>query len=42
MCGGQRGYFSGLASYGNTCGNTGLIVTYLHKRADNLGRCSLA
>lgn len=35
--GGQRGYFSGLVSYGNTFGNTGLIVTYLHKRADNLG-----
>ncbi|MBC8081766.1 MAG: TonB-dependent receptor [Hymenobacter sp.] len=35
--GGQRGYFSGLASYGSTFGNTGLIVTYLHKRADELG-----
>ena len=35
--GGGRGYFSSLASYGNTFGNTGLLVTYLHKRADNLG-----
>ena len=35
--GGQRGYFSGLASYGSTFGNTGQIVTYLHKRAGNLG-----
>lgn len=35
--GGGRGYFSGLASYGNTFGKTGLIVTYLHKRADGLG-----
>ncbi|WP_375436311.1 TonB-dependent receptor family protein [uncultured Hymenobacter sp.] len=35
--GGGRGYFSGLASYGNTFGNTGLLVSYLHKRADNLG-----
>ncbi|UOG77588.1 TonB-dependent receptor (plasmid) [Hymenobacter tibetensis] len=35
--GGGRGYFSGLASYGNTFGRTGLLVSYLHKRADNLG-----
>ncbi|HEX8506430.1 MAG TPA: TonB-dependent receptor [Hymenobacter sp.] len=35
--GGQCGYFSGLVSYGNTFGNTGLLVSYLHKRADNLG-----
>ena len=35
--GGQRGYFSRLVSYGNTFGNTGLIVTYLRKRAGNLG-----
>lgn len=35
--GGGRGYFSGLVSYGNTFGNTGLLVTYLHKRADQLG-----
>ena len=37
MRGGQRGYFSGLASYSNTFGNTSQIVTYLHRRADNLG-----
>jgi Fe(3+) dicitrate transport protein len=37
MRGGGRGYFSGLVSHGNTFGNAGLLVTYLHKRADNLG-----
>ncbi len=35
--GGQRGFFSSYASYGKTVNNTGFIVSYLHKRADNLG-----
>ncbi len=35
--GGQGGFFSGYASYGNTIGNTGFLISYLHKRADNLG-----
>ena len=35
--GGQGGFFSGYASYGNTVGNTGFLVSYLHKRADNMG-----
>ncbi|MFN6946730.1 MAG: TonB-dependent receptor plug domain-containing protein, partial [Cytophagaceae bacterium] len=35
--GGQLGYFSGYASYGNTVGKTGFIVNYLHRRADNMG-----
>lgn len=35
--GGQGGFFSGYASYGNTAGNTGFLVSYLHKRADNMG-----
>ena len=35
--GGEGGFFSGYASYGNTVGNTGFLISYLHKRADNLG-----
>jgi Fe(3+) dicitrate transport protein len=35
--GGQNGFFSGYASYGNTVGNVGYVVSYLHKRADNMG-----
>ncbi len=35
--GGQNGFFSAYASYGNTVGNTGFIVSYLHKRAANMG-----
>lgn len=35
--GGKGGFFSGYASYGNTVGNTGFLISYLHKRADNLG-----
>ncbi len=35
--GGQNGFFSGYASYGNTVGNVGFIVNYLHKRADDMG-----
>lgn len=35
--GGESGYFSGLLSYGNTFGNTGVQINYLRKQADNLG-----
>jgi len=35
--GGQRGFLSSYASYGKTVNNTGFIISYLHKRADNLG-----
>lgn len=35
--GGQGGFFSGLASYGNTFGNTGVIVSYLRKQGDAVG-----
>lgn len=35
--GGQNGFFSGYASYGKTVDNTGFIINYLHKRADNMG-----
>ncbi len=35
--GGQGGYFSGLVSYGNTFGNTGLQVNLLRRQATNLG-----
>lgn len=35
--GGQGGFFSGLISYGNTYGNTGVQVDLLRKRADNVG-----
>ena len=34
---GEGGFFSGYASYGNTIGNTGFLISYLHKRADGLG-----
>lgn len=34
---GGGGFFSGYASHGNTVGNAGYLVTYNHKRADNLG-----
>ncbi len=37
ISGGQGGYFSGLASYGNTYGNTGFDINYLRRQADNLG-----
>jgi Fe(3+) dicitrate transport protein len=37
MQGGKGGYFSALGSYGNTFNNTGVMVNYLHKRADALG-----
>lgn len=35
--GGQGGFFSGLVSYGNTFGNTGVAVSLLKKRADQVG-----
>lgn len=34
---GSGGLTSTYASHGNTVGNTGYIVNYLHKRADNIG-----
>ncbi len=34
---GGGGFFSGYASHGNTVGNAGYLLTYNHKRADNLG-----
>ena len=35
--GGQGGYFSGMVSYGNTFGNTGISANLLKKRADQVG-----
>jgi Fe(3+) dicitrate transport protein len=35
--GGQGGFFSTYASYGNTIGNMGFNVSYLRKQADNIG-----
>lgn len=35
--GGGNGLFSGFVSHGNTVGKTGFLVSYLHKRADDLG-----
>jgi Fe(3+) dicitrate transport protein len=35
--GGAGGYFTALASYGNTIGNTGFRLDYLHKRANDVG-----
>ncbi|MFN0200025.1 MAG: TonB-dependent receptor family protein [Bacteroidia bacterium] len=40
LTGGEKGFFSGLASYGTTVGNVGLQVNYLRKQADNLGYAS--
>ena len=37
LMGAGKGYFSGFGSFGNTIGKTGFIVSYLHKRADELG-----
>jgi Fe(3+) dicitrate transport protein len=37
LSGAKGGYFSGFGSYGNTIGKTGFLITYLHKRADELG-----
>lgn len=39
---GGGGFFSGYASHGNSVGNAGYIVNYLHKRADNLGPLKFA
>lgn len=39
---GGGGFFSGYASHGNTVGNAGYIVNYLHKRADKLGPLKFA
>jgi Fe(3+) dicitrate transport protein len=38
--GGNNGLFSSFLSHGNTFGKTGFIVSYLNKRADNLGTSS--
>ncbi len=35
--GGENGYFTGQMSYGNTFGNVGAMINYLHKQSDNLG-----
>jgi len=35
--GGQGGYFSASAGYGNTVGNTGFLVNFQRKQVDNLG-----
>lgn len=35
---GGDGFFSGYLSHGNTVGNVGYLITYNHKRADNLNR----
>jgi len=37
LSGGMGGIFSGLWSYGNSLGKVGFLVSYLHKRANNLG-----
>ncbi|HEY0770129.1 MAG TPA: TonB-dependent receptor plug domain-containing protein, partial [Sphingobacteriaceae bacterium] len=37
LMGAGKGYFSGFGTYGNTIGKTGFIISYLHKRADELG-----
>ncbi|MBC7745640.1 MAG: TonB-dependent receptor [Flavobacterium sp.] len=37
LMGADKGYFSGFGTYGNTIGKTGFIISYLHKRADDLG-----
>lgn len=37
LSGAKNGFFSGFGSYGNTIGKTGFLVSYLHKRADELG-----
>jgi Fe(3+) dicitrate transport protein len=37
LSGGMGRIFSGLWSYGNSLGKVGFLVSYLHKRANNLG-----
>ncbi|WP_169303395.1 TonB-dependent receptor family protein [Pedobacter cryophilus] len=40
--GGDNGLFSSFISHGNTFGKTGFIISYLHKRADNLGTAAFS
>ena len=40
--GGDHGLFSSFISHGNTLGKTGFIVSYLYKRADNLGTATFS
>lgn len=35
--GGEGGFFTGMANYGNTIGKAGFNVNYLHKQGDNIG-----
>lgn len=42
VSGGPGGFFSAYASHGNTVGKVGYLVTYNHKRADNLGPLAFA
>lgn len=35
--GGEGGFFTGMAQYGNTIGKAGFNVNYLHKQGDNIG-----
>ncbi len=37
VTGGGNGYLTSRIGYGNTVGNSGFQVTYLHRRADNIG-----
>ncbi|TVQ69343.1 MAG: TonB-dependent receptor [Balneolaceae bacterium] len=37
VTGGENGYLTSRIGYGNTVGNSGFQVTYLHRRADNIG-----
>ncbi len=38
LAAGSDGFFSSYLSHGNTIGNVGYLITYNHKRADNLNR----
>jgi Fe(3+) dicitrate transport protein len=40
--GGDNGLFSSFISHGNTFGKTGFLISYLHKRADNLGTAAFS
>jgi Fe(3+) dicitrate transport protein len=40
VIGGEGGYLSALAGYGNTVGNTGFRLDYLRKQGDNIGPTS--
>jgi len=37
VTGGESGYLTSRIGYGNTVGNSGFHISYLHRRADNLG-----